>query len=169
MSTFKLPVSICKAIEKNIANFWWRNGKNIAEIHWRKWEKLKLRKNEGGLGFKDLKAFNQAMLGKQAWRISQKPHSLLSKLMKGLYHPHCEFWQAGNGSRPSWGWRSVIVGRNSIAPYVIWSISNGQKISIREDKWLKSGLIGGPTTRDEPEKVSALIQRGNGMWNETLL
>jgi len=130
---------------------------------------LKLRKNEGGLGFKDLTAFNQAMLGKQAWRISQQPHSLLSKLMKGLYHPHCEFWKAGNGTRPSWGWRSVIVGRNSIAPDVIWSVGNGQKISIREDKWLKSGLIGGPTTRDEPGKVSALIQQGNGMWNETIL
>jgi len=36
MSIFKLPVSICKAIEKKIANFWWRNGKNTAGIHWRK-------------------------------------------------------------------------------------------------------------------------------------
>lgn len=66
MSIFKILVSICKAIERKIANFWWKNGKNSAGIHWKKWETLKLRKDEGGLGFKDLLAFNVAMLGKQA-------------------------------------------------------------------------------------------------------
>ncbi|XP_018715984.1 uncharacterized mitochondrial protein AtMg00310-like [Eucalyptus grandis] len=104
MSIFKIPVSICKAIEKKIANFWWRNGSKNAGVHWKKWEILKLRKDEGGLGFKDLLAFNKAMLGKQAWRISQQPQSLLSQFMKGLYYPKCEFWNAGIGSRPSWGW-----------------------------------------------------------------
>ncbi|XP_039173493.1 uncharacterized protein LOC120295938 [Eucalyptus grandis] len=66
MSIFKIPVSICKAIEKKIANIWWKNGKKSARIHWTKWETLKLRKDERGLGFKDLLAFNEAMLGKQA-------------------------------------------------------------------------------------------------------
>lgn len=104
MFIFKLPVSICKAIEKKIANFWWRNGNKAAGIHWKKWENLKLRKEEGGLDFKDLLIFNKAMLGKQAWRISQHPTSLLSQTMKGLYYPQGDFWKVGKGSRPSWGW-----------------------------------------------------------------
>jgi len=36
MSIFKIPVSICKAIEKKIANFWWRNGNKTAGVHWKK-------------------------------------------------------------------------------------------------------------------------------------
>jgi len=130
---------------------------------------LKLRKDEGGLGFKDFLAFNKTMLGKQAWRISQQPTSLLSQLMKGLYYPQCDFWKAGKCSRPSWGWQSIVLGRDSIAPQFTWSVGNGQTISIREDKWLKSELIGGPTTRNEPEKVGALIEQGDGKWNEIMV
>lgn len=92
MSIFKIPVSFIKAIEKKNANFWWRNTNKTTGLHWRKWDLLKLFKEEGSLGFKDLLAFNTAMLGKQAWRISQCPNTLWSQLMKGLYFPNCDFW-----------------------------------------------------------------------------
>lgn len=58
MSVFKIPVSICKAIEKQIANFWWRNNNKSTGLHWKRWKTLKALKKEGGLGFKDLNAFN---------------------------------------------------------------------------------------------------------------
>lgn len=109
------------------------------------------------------------MLGKQAWRISQQPSSLLSQLMKGLYYPQGDFWQAGKGSRPSWGWQSIVLGRDSITPQVMWAVGNGQSILIREDKWLRSGIIGGPAARNEPHKVEALIEHRDGKWKESML
>lgn len=169
MSVFKIPSSIVKAIEKKIANFWWRNNNKVKSLHWRKWDILKLRKEEGGLGFKDLLTFNVAMLGKQAWRLSQHPNSLWSQIMKGLYFPTCNFWQAGKGTRPSWGWQSLLIGREAIAPHIMWAVGNGQKISIRTDKWLKMGIIGGPALRNEPHKVAELIDFENAAWKEDLL
>jgi len=54
MSTFKLPMSICRSIERSIARFWWQNDRNKSGIHWRSWDVLKKRKADGGLGFRDL-------------------------------------------------------------------------------------------------------------------
>lgn len=64
MFIFKLPLSVCKSIEQRIARFWWRNDQNTMGIHWQRWEVMKNRKDQGGLGFQDLIAFNRAILGK---------------------------------------------------------------------------------------------------------
>lgn len=66
MSIFKIPISICRAIEKMIASFWWKNCESKVGLHWKRWDILKTRKDEGGMGFRDLITFNRAMLGKQA-------------------------------------------------------------------------------------------------------
>lgn len=63
MSIFKIPISLCRSIEQKIARFWWQSDSTKKGIHWRNWESLKIRKAQGGLGFRDLIAFNKAMLG----------------------------------------------------------------------------------------------------------
>ncbi|XP_019196029.1 PREDICTED: uncharacterized protein LOC109189860 [Ipomoea nil] len=51
-------------------------------IHWMAWDKLSKPKKFGGLGFKDLRAFNLAMLGKQRWRFLTNPQSLVARVYK---------------------------------------------------------------------------------------
>ncbi|XP_071721820.1 uncharacterized protein [Rutidosis leptorrhynchoides] len=103
------------------------------------------------------------------WRIFKNPDSLLTRLWKGLYYSHGDFWNAGRGSQPSWGWQSIIMARDSVAPQVMHRIGNGKNTSIRTDRWLKSGPIGGTTSSHEPEKVLELINPATGTWNEPLL
>jgi hypothetical protein len=50
-----------------------------------------MHKNDGGMGFKSLHAFNLAMLGKQGWRVMSNPDILSSKIYKAKYFPHCDF------------------------------------------------------------------------------
>lgn len=67
------------------------------KIHWRSWERLCLTKHEGGLGFKNLHAYNLAMLAKQGWRLIKNPNTLIARLYKAKYHPHCSFLNAELG------------------------------------------------------------------------
>jgi len=39
-----------------------------------------MHKTQGGMGFKDLSAFNLAMLGKQGWKFQTEPDSLVSRI-----------------------------------------------------------------------------------------
>lgn len=169
MSIFKLPVSICRAIEQRIASFWWQNGDAKRGMHWKRWEVLKTRKDEGGLGFKDLLTFNRAMLGKQVWRLATSPSDLWSKVMKGIYFPHGDVWTASKGHRPSWGWHSLILGRETIKENTKWSVGDGNSIRIREDRWLSQGIIGGEANQTEPRLVSELINAESREWNQQLI
>ncbi|CAH9066899.1 unnamed protein product [Cuscuta europaea] len=51
-------------------------------VHWKDWRGLSLPKTRGGLGFRRLREFNLAMLGKQAWKIFTEPDSLVDRVLK---------------------------------------------------------------------------------------
>ncbi|XP_031116700.1 uncharacterized protein LOC116020363 [Ipomoea triloba] len=63
MSVFLLPESVCLSIERVMNRYWWGSGGDRG-IHWKAWDRLCVPKKYGGLGFKELRAFNLAMLGK---------------------------------------------------------------------------------------------------------
>ena len=69
MTCFKLPVTICQQLSSVMAEFWWKNKRESKGLHWKAWEHLSRPKSEGGIGFKDLEAFNLALLRKQLWRM----------------------------------------------------------------------------------------------------
>ena len=42
-------------------------------------------KQKGGMGFKDLKSFNLALLAKQGWRLQTHHNSLFCRVFKAKY------------------------------------------------------------------------------------
>lgn len=63
-------------------------------VCWKKWEELCLLKVEGGLGFRELEAFNFALLAKQGWQLIKFLNSLVAKVLKGQYHAQHSFLEA---------------------------------------------------------------------------
>jgi hypothetical protein len=94
ISCFKLPVLICKKMTTYISNFLWGNYVDNHNILWLKWNKLTNPKLEGGIGFKGMALFSQAMLGKQGWRLLSWLQALCTGVLKGKYFPNVNFLAA---------------------------------------------------------------------------
>jgi hypothetical protein len=87
MSCFDLTKSLCDELSSMIERYWWSQQDKSNKIHWIGWQKLTRSKSLGGLGFRDLHAFNMAMLARQRWRILTQPDTLCSKVLKANTFP----------------------------------------------------------------------------------
>ncbi|XP_055961024.1 uncharacterized mitochondrial protein AtMg00310-like [Mercurialis annua] len=66
MSCFALLVSFCADMQGIILRFWWSGSEDKKKIPWFNWNSICNSKRNGGLRFRNLRAFNQAMLAKLA-------------------------------------------------------------------------------------------------------
>lgn len=79
-------------------------------MHWLSWTKLTIPKHDGGLGFRDIHAFNMAMLAKQAWRLLTWPDSLCAQILKAKNFPTRSVLEETLRSGMSYIWRKILSG-----------------------------------------------------------
>lgn len=173
MSCFRLPKTTIANLSSAMADFWWHTVEHKRKIHWMKWEKLCLPKDLGGLGFKNLECFNQALLAKQAWKLLQNPNSLVARLLKSRYFDSSSFLEASIGNRPSFGWRSMLHGRDLLVRSLRKEIGNGKTLNVWTDPWCDFGERWNPWMMNPiinlEMKVSDLINQETGVWRRDVL
>ncbi|XP_019184779.1 PREDICTED: uncharacterized protein LOC109179736 [Ipomoea nil] len=152
--------------------YWWGTGTDRG-IHWKAWDGLCIPKKHGGLGFKDLRAFNLAMLGKQAWRLLTNTDSLVAKVYKARYYPRGSFLEATMGNNPSFCWRSIMAAKDLVCGGIRRRIGNGKSTLIWEHPWLQDELD--PMIHTEmPQQLSGtrvvgLIDQDTETWDPHIL
>ncbi|KAL9293689.1 hypothetical protein AtEden1_Chr3g0197511 [Arabidopsis thaliana] len=119
-------------------NFWWEKNAKKRGIPWIAWKRLQYSKREGGLGFKDLAKFNDALLAKQAWRIIQNVQSLFARNMKARYFKDDSILDAKPRKYQSYGWASMLAGRDMIKKGSRYLIGDGTSIRIGHDNIVAS-------------------------------
>ena len=168
MSCFRLPKTTCDSLASAIANFWWSSSEDKRKIHWVIWEHICLSKEDGGLGFRDIEVFNQALLAKRAWLVLQNPNSLYSRVMKSKYFEKEDFLSTTLTSKPSFAWRSLLHGRDVLVKGLDKMVGNGSSLYVWTDSWIKDGHLRRPLIKnsiiDIDPRVSDLIDRSKRDW-----
>ncbi|KAF5470770.1 hypothetical protein F2P56_011261 [Juglans regia] len=173
MGMFLIPISITNKLNQLLRKFWWGFNEDSSKIQWVNWKQLSHSKEMGGLGFRDLRSFNLALLSKQGWRILQNPNSLVGRILKQKYFSKEGLLEAKVGSGPSFAWRGIHAGLSLLKEGLIWRVGNGQHVNIWSAKWLPfSPPYKIQSIREVDcwcEKVSDLIDPQVQQWKEPLL
>ena len=106
---------------------------NERKIHWQRWEKLTLSKREGGMGFRDLRACDLAMLAKQGWRLLHDNNSLVFQCLRARYFPRTHLFEAKESLNCSFVWKSIVVAFPILKSGCCWRVGNGHSIRILRD------------------------------------
>jgi ribonuclease HI len=172
MMVFRIPKNICKGITDAISQFWWGDDDDHKRIHWKAWWKLCIPKSKGGMGFRDLEAFNKALLAKQVWRLLLEPESLCARVLRAKYYPDGKLLDAKLKSGSSFTWQSVFAGLECFKKGCIWRVGDGSQIKIWEDNWIPSShnmKIQTPRGNNLITRVEELINPITGVWDVQLI
>jgi hypothetical protein len=130
MGVFKFPLGLIDDLQHIIRNFWWGDEENRHRMHWLSWDKMTRPKSQGGMGFRDLRIFNQALLARQAWRLIKFPDSLCAQLLKSRYYPSGDLLDTAFIQNQSQTWQGVLHGLELLKEGIVWRIGDGSKIKV---------------------------------------
>lgn len=153
-----------------LTRFWWDAKEGENKISWVSWDKLTLPKRLGGLGFRDIQAFNQALLAKIAWRIITKPTCLLSRILGGKYCSTTSFLKVESvSSSSSHSWKGILKVRDLLLTHRGKALGDEESTNVWRDSWIcpESDLkpYGPVREQDQDLLVSDLLSRETKEWN----
>jgi hypothetical protein len=131
MSIFLLPMTLLGEINAMMQWYWWGHCEKETKVHLMKWERIGRSKQQGGIGFRDLKSFNKALLAKYCLRILKNHESLSARILKAKYIPSGFILDAPLGRHPSYIWISILSARDLLSKGL-----NGRHIRIWKDQWV---------------------------------
>lgn len=89
-------------------------------------------KLQGGMGFRDIRAFNQALLAKRACRYIETPDSLCARLLKAKYFPNGSLLDTVFTGHSSAIWKGILHGLDLVKRDLIWRIGTEPQSELGE-------------------------------------
>ncbi|GLU15614.1 hypothetical protein SLE2022_320890 [Rubroshorea leprosula] len=184
MSTHLLPKGTLSLLDKIRKQFLWGRGEGgKKKINWVKWEVVCKGKEEGGLGIKELRSFNMALLGKWWVKMADGSSSLWSRVIREKYGDIGRHWRTwfkeGKGRGSIW-WQNICKINDMAAGKEGWlennvqlSLGEGKQVSFWSDKWVGIGVLSNlfprlhllSTGRQYPVNEMGIWEDGRWRWN----
>ncbi|GKV32262.1 hypothetical protein SLEP1_g40879 [Rubroshorea leprosula] len=151
MSVYLIPKGTILLLDQIRRRFLWGGTEGGKKINWVKWEVVCKDKKKGGLGVKDLRKFNMALLGKWWGRLVSEEKGLWKKIIFEKYGKAGEpsyYWLREESNSGTKWWRDICR-INTIAGENWGWIADGFKLKVDEgvstnfwwDNWKGEGCL----------------------------
>lgn len=81
----------------------------------------------GGLGFKNLRIFNEALLTKMVWRMLTEKEAKWVQLLEARYFHNIDLFYGKIKQQGTWIWNEIQRGLRWVRRYHIWEIGDEKK------------------------------------------
>ena len=170
LSLFAIPISVAKRLERIMRNFLWEKKDGSQNYHLVKWDTITRSKLDGGLGIRNIKEMNKALLGKWHWRFGLDDDMLWKKIIIEKYGRGNSCWVSKFPKDPHGVglWRSISNNWHQFSEGIRFEVHNGDSVSFWLDRWLLDEPLRTDfpclfeLTRYKENKVSSMCRPGIG-------
>ena len=112
LSLFPIPADIAYRIEQLQRNFLWGGLGDVSKRHLVNWSKACSPVQSGGLALRNLRYFNEALLGKWLWRFGYEREALWRRVIRAKYGAEEGDWCSNSilGSYRVSLWKTISSG-----------------------------------------------------------
>ena len=143
LSLFPIHVSVAKRIETIQRNFLWESFKEGANFHLVNWDHICTLLPNGGLAIRNVRRFNEALLGKWLWRFGVVRDTLWRKVVKVKYGSMEGGWASNlpTGSYDAGLWKFICCGWDKFFRLLKFEVGDGTHIRFWDDVWCMDGTL----------------------------
>ncbi|MBA0721553.1 hypothetical protein Golax_009079 [Gossypium laxum] len=164
-----IPIGVIDEIQAKLSRMWWAGKEKGRFWTMIPWKTLCKPKAMGGLGIRDIRLFNLALLGRQVWRLINSTDSLCFKVLSSKYFLDGNIFIAKKVDKASFTWSSITAATEAFKVGFGWQIGNGGKIDIRVENWglerLNWDTITSNTLNQNEKSVKVLWHADSRRWN----
>lgn len=137
MQTTPLPISVIEEAERICRDFIWGSSPSARKCHLISWSQICKPKDEGGLGFRNLRVLNDAYMMKNAWNLVAHPEKFWVQVLRAKYKTGLhQMPDVRPNTRSSPLWRAICTVWPSVSCNIGWVVNNGERVRFWKDAWI---------------------------------
>uniref|UniRef100_A0A803QNY4 Reverse transcriptase zinc-binding domain-containing protein n=1 Tax=Cannabis sativa TaxID=3483 RepID=A0A803QNY4_CANSA len=109
-----LPKKLLKDIEAVCRSFLWKGTQETSSPGLVAWDNICQTKSAGGLGFRNIKEWNVAAMGRYVWDIASKKDCLFVKWIHNVYLKNGNWWDYDPPMDCCWSWKKIVGVKNML-------------------------------------------------------
>jgi hypothetical protein len=137
MSTFILLDFICNSLDRHFKILWWGFPKGkTRNLTLKSWQSICMPRSHGGLGIRDMKSTNLAILTKLGWTFLNEAPKVWVQQLHQKYIPYGNLLSVLNCSPASWFWQGLQKCKSLLASGACLQVSTCSDFPIWTTAWI---------------------------------